>query len=205
MTRLLELVLVLSGVAFLLVNLALFLWLDWRPGTRFTRKTSEAPANETATARVGEATVTQEVQEEEGEGEEDEGGEEVGGADLDEGEDDTQQSYSTGSPGAGRGEHQPPLVSSAGESYQPIPAALAIGPRYEHDASMLSLPRSIKLPSFLNCSASLRARATFWVVTFYSKAYEGKAARLRASCDKFSVCCVGALVPADAFESHHVS
>ena len=262
----LEPILLLSGMMFLLVNVALLIWLDWDPANRL----AFSVANHTATGSQWlKAEQEEEEEEEEGrllppqrrrrpppqglrpqqsqqplqpqqpqaqaqgqaqplpqklrqpqsqsekqleqlqqqQGEEgDEGEDEEGEAsaksEQDEGE--TEGDAATGgSDTTALTEERLMSAEEEDEAYRPIAAAVAIGPRYEHDAAMISLPRRVKLPSFSNCSARVRANATFWVVTFYTRGYERKAARLRTSCDKLGVCCVAVLVPSDAFEGHH--
>ena len=72
---------------------------------------------------------------------------------------------------------------------------MLIGPHYSHDEQLMVLPRGLALPTFRNCSLSLRNSATFWVAAFHTDSYRAASERLVSSCSALDICCVSTLVP----------
>ena len=72
-------------------------------------------------------------------------------------------------------------------------------PSYEHDASYLTLPDGIRVPSVEDCGAEMAASASFWAISLYTSGYAHKAERLHASCKAWDVCCSTSAVPEGTF------
>lgn len=237
----------LAGLAFLLVNAGMCLYLEWRDRTQepvLTRsllrpwkkrvRPPPAPINMTAILQLPRAYHTAPA---------------VLGTSADEGETDDAEEEEEGE--AGDYEHRAPppqsmrlwvptdfrpaadhpltAVAAAFESSadelrmvtdvpmdaeivtafsdvdgggEPIGAATLIGPHYAHEERLLRLPPGFELPTFRNCSAALRANATFWITTFYSKRYVPEAHRLVVLSNALDLCCVPSRVP-DEIEGAH--
>jgi len=82
---------------------------------------------------------------------------------------------------------------------QPLPHnSTGAVPHYQHHAALMELPSSIRVPTPSDCSP-WQSRIPFIAVSMHSVAYAEKQARLQASCEVVSVCCVSSFVPSDAF------